>query len=104
MNRQSFLRASAMGLAAVAIGGRSWAAQSIANSASNHRLGGAWRRVVAGTGAAQDFVGVLALDWDRSRWKQPGAALHGAYLRRLLRSLRRLDAPMEIHELIGSLA
>ncbi len=67
MNRQSFLRASAMGLAAVAIGGRSWAAQSIANSASNHRLGGAWRRVVAGTGAAQDFVGVLALDWDNQK-------------------------------------
>ncbi len=47
---------------------------------------------------------LLALDWDRSRWQPPGAALHGAYLRRLMRSLRRLEAPEEIHGLIGSLA
>jgi hypothetical protein len=64
MNRQSFLRASALGLAAVAFGGRSWSAETITTS---QRLGAAWRRVVAGTGSAQDFVGVLALDWDNQK-------------------------------------
>jgi hypothetical protein len=56
-----FLRASALSLATLAAGGRSWAT----GHAANHRLGAAWRRVVAGTVTAQDFVGVLALDWDR---------------------------------------
>ena len=65
MNRQTFLRTSALGIAAAAFGGHGWAAESIANSASSHRLGAAWRRIVAGTDAAQDFVGVLALDWNR---------------------------------------
>jgi uncharacterized protein len=64
MNRQSFLRASALSLAAVAFGGRSWSAETITTS---QRLGAAWRRVVAGTGSAQDFVGVLALDWDNQK-------------------------------------
>ena len=67
MNRQTFLRASALGLAsglwALALGQRSWAAQSVTSSTESHRLGAAWRREVSGTGSAQDFVGVLALDW-----------------------------------------
>ena len=61
MNRQTFLRASALGLAALAVGGRSWAT----GKPASHRLGAAWRRVVAETGSAQDFVGILALDWDQ---------------------------------------
>ncbi len=65
MNRQTFLRTSALGLAAMTFGGRSWAVGSITKNTDSHRLGAAWRRVVAGTGATQDFVGVLALDWDR---------------------------------------
>ena len=65
MNRKTFLRTSALGIAAAVFGGHGWAAESIANSASSHRLGAAWRRKVAGTVAAQDFVGMLALDWDR---------------------------------------
>ena len=59
MNRQTFLRASALGLTALALGQRSWAA----NNSDSHRLGAAWRREVSGMGSAQDFVGVLALDW-----------------------------------------
>lgn len=67
MNRQTFLRASALGLTALALGQRSWAA----GNAESHRLGAAWRRAVAGTGTttAQDFVGVLALDWDGQKVK-----------------------------------
>ncbi len=63
MKRQTFLRTSTLGLAAMAFGGRSWAVESITKNTDNHRLGAAWRRVVAGTSSAQDFVGVLALDW-----------------------------------------
>lgn len=62
MNRQTFLRASALGLTALVFGHPSWAASS-----ANHRLGAAWRRVVAGTNTAQDFVGVLVLDWDSQK-------------------------------------
>ncbi len=67
MNRQTFLRANALSLASLAgnlaFTGRSWAAA--ADPASQHRLGTAWRRVAAGSNTAQDFVGVLALDWDK---------------------------------------
>lgn len=64
MNRQSFLRASVLNLAAIAFGGRSWAAGSIPDNATKQHLGAAWRREVSGTGSTQDFVGVIALDWD----------------------------------------
>jgi len=47
---------------------------------------------------------LLALDWDRASWSEPGKALREAYLRRLARSLRRLDAPMEIRSMIQQLA
>jgi len=40
---------------------------------------------------------VLALDWDRAHW-QPGMAPMERYRERLLRSLRKLDAPLEIIE------
>jgi uncharacterized protein len=60
MNRQTFLRTSALGFACMAFGGRSFAA---VNATTGHRLGAAWRRVTS-AGSAQDFVGVLALDWD----------------------------------------
>jgi uncharacterized protein len=63
MNRHLFLRASTLGLAAMALGGRTWAA----GNNDKHRVGAAWRRVVAGTSAAQDFVGVLVLDWDKQK-------------------------------------
>ena len=71
MNRQAFLRISALGLATMALGQRSWAA----GDKVNHRLGAAWRRV-AGSGASasasaggvgQDFVGFLALDWESQK-------------------------------------
>lgn len=61
MNRQTFLRASTLGLGMLAWGGRSWA---VGNN-TTHRVGAAWRRVVAETGSAQDFVGVLVLDWEQ---------------------------------------
>ncbi len=47
---------------------------------------------------------LLALDWDRAIWSEPGKALHEAYLRRLTRSLYRLNAPMEIRAVISKLA
>jgi uncharacterized protein len=65
MNRQLFLRTSALGLASLALGGRSLAA---GNTAPCHRLGAAWRRI-AGSGFAQDYVGVLALDWDAKQFR-----------------------------------
>ena len=43
---------------------------------------------------------LLALDWDRAGWSEPGKALREAYLRRLTRSLYRLNAPMEIRAMI----
>jgi uncharacterized protein len=60
MNRQIFLRTCALGLASFALSGRSLAAE---NASTRHRLGAAWRRV-ADTGFAQDYVGVLVLDWE----------------------------------------
>lgn len=62
MNRSTFLRIATLGLGAMALSARVWAA----SPASTHRLGAAWRRGVSGTGisTAQDFVGVLAMDWD----------------------------------------
>lgn len=47
---------------------------------------------------------LLALDWDRAVWSEPGKALHELYLRRLDRSLHRLNAPMEIHAMIRNLS
>ncbi|MBL0313077.1 MAG: hypothetical protein IPP78_10275 [Holophagaceae bacterium] len=46
---------------------------------------------------------LLALDWDRAAWSEPGKPLLEAYLRRLERSLFRLDAPMEIRAMIRNL-
>ncbi len=46
---------------------------------------------------------LLALDWDRARWTRPGPELRIAYLRRLVRSLDRQGASMEIRALISSL-
>lgn len=47
---------------------------------------------------------LLALDWDRAGWSKPGKALLDAYLRRLIRSLHRLDAPLETLAIISKLA
>lgn len=47
---------------------------------------------------------LLALDWDRAVWAQPGSALREAYVRRLDRSLFRLSAPLEIRAMIRNLA
>lgn len=47
---------------------------------------------------------LLALDWDRAVWSEPGKALHEVYLRRLSRSLHRLNAPVEIRAMIHNLA
>lgn len=66
MKRQTFLRASALGLLALASGGRSFAATSL----TGHRLGGAWRRAlpaVSNANVAQDFVGILTLDWEQQK-------------------------------------
>jgi len=46
---------------------------------------------------------LLALDWDRASWTESGKALREAYLRRLVRSLIRLNAPMEIRSMIQKL-
>jgi hypothetical protein len=43
---------------------------------------------------------LLALDWDRAGWSEPGKRLREMYLRRLDRSLFRLNAPVEIRALI----
>ena len=43
---------------------------------------------------------LLALDWDRASWSEPGEALREAYLRRLVRSLTRLNAPRAVRELL----
>ena len=66
MKRQTFLRASALGLLALAAGERSFAAASHAS----HRLGGAWRRALTSATSAttaQDFVGILTLDWEQQK-------------------------------------
>lgn len=63
--------AQGLGLGTLALSGPGWAAASLpANTTpgTTHRLGAAWRRVVPAATAqgqpqAQDFVGVLALDW-----------------------------------------
>lgn len=71
--------AQGLGLGALALSGPGWAAASLPATPANtsarglavlppYRLGAAWRRVVPATTAqsqplAQDFVGVLALDW-----------------------------------------
>lgn len=47
---------------------------------------------------------MLALDWDRAVWTQPGGRLLERYLQRLDRSLFRLDAPLEIRAMIHNLA
>ncbi len=47
---------------------------------------------------------LLALDWDRAGWSKPGKAVRDAYLRRLDRSLYRLNAPMEIRAMVQNLA
>ncbi len=46
---------------------------------------------------------LLALDWDRAGWAEPGKALRETYLRRLDRSLIRLNAPVEIRAMIKKL-
>ncbi len=46
---------------------------------------------------------LLALDWDRGTWIEPGKDLHELYLRRLDRSLFRLNAPMGIRAMIRNL-
>jgi hypothetical protein len=47
---------------------------------------------------------LLALDWDRACWREPGKAIHAAHLRRLARSLFKLDAPAEVQAMIQKLA
>lgn len=47
---------------------------------------------------------LLALDWDRARWVRPGDGVRKAHLRRIGRSLERLEAPLGIRALIATLA
>ena len=46
--------------------------------------------------------GVLLLDWDRARFEPSSAGLWARYRARLERSLRRLGAPQEAFQVIGS--
>lgn len=46
--------------------------------------------------------GVLLLDWDRARFEPAGTPLWARYRARLERSLRKLGAPAEAFEVIGS--
>ncbi len=47
---------------------------------------------------------LLALDWDRADWSEPGKAVRDAYWHRLDRSLDRLNAPLEIRAMVQNLA
>lgn len=51
-----------------------------------------------------DDGSLLALDWDRASWSEPGKTLRETYVRRLDRSLTRLNAPMEIRAMVHKLA
>lgn len=66
MNKRMFLRAAATGLGAATWLGHAWAV----DAGHAHRLGAAWRRPTGAPGSptsAQDFIGVLQLDWDARR-------------------------------------
>ena len=66
MNRQDFLRTASLGLAALAFAPRTWAVSTAASQPSLQRIGAAWRRAVTAT-SAQDFVGLMALDWEHKK-------------------------------------
>ncbi|HMS26236.1 MAG TPA: DUF1513 domain-containing protein [Burkholderiaceae bacterium] len=66
LTRQNFLRTTSLGLVAMAIAPHTWAVSAAAKQSPQTRIGAAWRRAVSATNA-QDYVGVMELDWDKQK-------------------------------------